>query len=284
MYFWGVVFVVATTLVWIFKREKADNDYQESLTDSYKSLWKILWLPVLKQYIFFCLTCKIAFAAADGITGLKLIEAGMKKEKLALLAVPLTPVQLFLPLIISRITAGPKPMTKVWMNAYPCRLIFGLVFAGIVYITPGVQESPGEFPIWYYLLLIAVFVCHQLFTNSMFVSIMAFHAQVSDPAIGGTYMTMLNTFTNFGGNWPNTFALWMVDKLTIKSCSIGGESCSTAESLEACTARGGHCLTTTDGYYVMSCILVVIGFVWLFFMRTRIIKFQNMSVNAWKVT
>ena len=32
----------------------------------------------------------------------------------------------------------------------------------------------------------------------MFVSQMAFFAQVSDPAIGGTYMTLLNTITNFG--------------------------------------------------------------------------------------
>ena len=33
----------------------------------------------------------------------------------------------------------------------------------------------------------------------MFVSIMAFFAQVSDPAVGGTYMTLLNTITNLGG-------------------------------------------------------------------------------------
>lgn len=32
----------------------------------------------------------------------------------------------------------------------------------------------------------------------MFVSQMAFHAQISDPAIGGTYMTLLNTVANLG--------------------------------------------------------------------------------------
>jgi len=284
MYFWGVVFIISTTLVWIFKREKEDNEFQESLTDSYKALWKILWLPVLKQYILFTLTSRIAFAAADAITGLKMIEAGMKKEKLALLAVPLTPVQLILPLIISRITAGPKPMTKVWMNAYPFRLVFGLIFAWVVYITPGAQTSPGEFPSWFYLLLITVFIGHQMFTNSMFVAIMAFHAQVSDPTFGGTYMTMLNTFTNFGGNWPNTVALWLVEKMTTKTCSIGGQSCNSAEGLEVCTASGGECVTTSDGYYSLSVVLCVFGFVWLFFMRKVITRFQNMSVNAWKVT
>jgi hypothetical protein len=32
----------------------------------------------------------------------------------------------------------------------------------------------------------------------MFVPLMAFFAKVSDPAIGGTYMTLLNTVCNFG--------------------------------------------------------------------------------------
>ena len=42
--------------------------------------------------------------------------------------------------------------------------------------------------------------------------------KVSDPAVGGTYMTLLNTVCNFGGNWPSTLALWSVDSLTWKSC------------------------------------------------------------------
>lgn len=55
----------------------------------------------------------------------------------------------------------------------------------------------------------------------MFVPVMAFFAQISDPIVGGTYMTLLNTVTNLGSNWPGTLALWMVDPLTWKQC-IGG--------------------------------------------------------------
>jgi len=32
----------------------------------------------------------------------------------------------------------------------------------------------------------------------MFVPLMAFYAKVSDPVIGGTYMTLLNTISNLG--------------------------------------------------------------------------------------
>lgn len=49
---------------------------------------------------------------------------------------------------------------------------------------------------------------HQFCLYAMFVSVMAFHARVSDPSIGGTYMTLLNTVSNLGGNWPATLALW----------------------------------------------------------------------------
>lgn len=53
----------------------------------------------------------------------------------------------------------------------------------------------------------------------MFVGVMAFFARISDTSVGGTYMTMLNTFTNLGGNWPSWVALRFVSDLTWKSCS-----------------------------------------------------------------
>jgi len=64
----------------------------------------------------------------------------------------------------------------------------------------------------------------------MFVSIMSFFAQISDPSVGGTYMTLLNTICNLGGNWPSTVALWLVDPLTTKVCEKDSENdCSSAE-------------------------------------------------------
>ena len=49
---------------------------------------------------------------------------------------------------------------------------------------------------------------------------MAFFARISDPAIGGTYMTFLNTLSNLGNMWPNSFTLWFVDFLTWKVKSV----------------------------------------------------------------
>ncbi len=63
----------------------------------------------------------MGFSAADAVTGLKLVEAGVPKEQLALLAVPMVPLQILLPVIISKYTAGPRPL-DVFYKAFPFRL------------------------------------------------------------------------------------------------------------------------------------------------------------------
>lgn len=71
----------------------------------------------------------------------------------------------------------------------------------------------------------------------MFVSVMGFFARVSDPKIGGTYMTLLNTVYNLGGNWPNTLVLGLVDDLTFATCKGGtheGLSCNQKDKKEVC--------------------------------------------------
>lgn len=54
------------------------------------------------------------------MTGLELIERGVTRESLALLAIPLTPLQIVLPFIISKYTAGTKPL-NIYVKSYPFR-------------------------------------------------------------------------------------------------------------------------------------------------------------------
>lgn len=145
---------------------------------------------------------------------------------------------------------------------------------------------------------------HQVALYSMYVACMAFHAKVSDPLIGGTYMTLLNTVTNLGGNWPSTVALWMVDPLTSKECRGAVEqSCGSAEvnlqpeitrdggrlaelltliPLQLCVDAGGACATTLDGYYVESVVCVAIGLLWWLWMGKKMKQLQEKSPDAWK--
>lgn len=284
MFFWGIVFFVTTTLVMIMKHEAddPDADSEQGILDTYKQLVKVIRLKPIISYAIILLTVKIGFAAADSLTGLKLIEAGMKKETLALFAVPMIPIQIILPLIISKYTAGPTPI-DVYLRAMPFRLLMGLVYAFMVWISHGVQSSPGVFPTSFYAFILIVYALHQVTLYSMFVSGMAFHAKISDPSIGGTYMTLLNTLSNLGGNWPSTLALWLVDGLTLKSCIGAVGSCEKSAPLEEqCTQHGGACETNVDGYYIESILLIAIGFLWYIWRYKKVKELDRLDISAWK--
>ena len=147
LFFWGIVFIVATTLVAIFKSETdaSENDEEDlGIVGTYKTLLKILVLPLMPSLVVFLLTSKIGFSAADTVTSLKLIERGVPKDTLAMLAIPIIPLQILLPWIISKYTAGTRPM-NVYLKSMGPRLFMGLVFAWIVWDHAHVPECRRRF-------------------------------------------------------------------------------------------------------------------------------------------
>lgn len=121
------------------------------------------------------------------MTGLKLVEAGVPKEQMALLAVPMVPLQILLPVVISKYTAGPRPL-DVFYKAFPFRLLYtctnpcthssyklkaksivglnyrlviGLEYALLVWWTPNVKEE-GGFPVYYYAIVLLSYALHQV--------------------------------------------------------------------------------------------------------------------------
>lgn len=71
MYFFGIVFIVSTTFVLFFKKEeqieRIDSNKKVSLeesltvTQTYKLMWKILWLLPIKKMILILMTIKVRF-------------------------------------------------------------------------------------------------------------------------------------------------------------------------------------------------------------------------------
>ncbi len=85
----------------------------------------------------------------------------MPKEKLAMLAIPMMPLQIILPWIISRYTAGPRPM-GIFLKAMPPRLMMGLIFCVLVYYTPMFALADGQFPMSYYAMVLFIYALHQV--------------------------------------------------------------------------------------------------------------------------
>ncbi|VDN07068.1 unnamed protein product [Thelazia callipaeda] len=304
IFFWGWVFLITTTAVLVFKKEidySVSNKFVSSLyekddkseelelgiIETYTVLWRILRLKPMIWMVLVLLTGKLAFAATDGITGLKLIGMGMPKDKLSGMAVFLTPLQILLPWAIGRYTSGPRPL-DVFLLAYPYRIFMSGVFAAMVWWTPSFKLSSGDFSVLLYIFWIAAYCFHQVASYSMFVSMMAFNAQVSDPAVGGTYMTLLNTLNNLGGNWPVTLILSITDHFTFKNCvdqqtKVILGSCSTKVLEDECTAGGKVCDVVVDGYYIAVILCSVIGIIWYKLLFIKIKYFQKISRNDWSV-
>ena len=62
----------------------------------------------------------MGFAACDSVTGLKLIEGGVPKENLALMAIPLIPIDMILPVLVTRYTSRHRPLDVV-LRSMPFR-------------------------------------------------------------------------------------------------------------------------------------------------------------------
>ncbi|KAJ1527726.1 hypothetical protein ONE63_007684 [Megalurothrips usitatus] len=288
---WGWIFLTTTILVAILKREQAvHNPEHEPEPDlgfyrAYGLLWDISKLPSIRVLAIILLTAKIGFSACDAVTGLKLVDAGVPKEHLAFLAVLLVPLQIMLPIAICKYTTGSRPL-NVYLTAVPYRLFFNLVAAAIVYFTPSLIYN-GEVPLYYYGGLLLFYTFHQITLYMMFVSVMSFFVRISDPAVGGTYMTLLNTLANMGTTWPSTLSLYIVDSLTYRMCSSplfrGNNDCSSPSEVKACEAAGGVCGVQLDGYYVEMALCTVLGILWLWWAKPRIQALQTKEVQEWKV-
>jgi len=296
VFFWGWVFLITTTIVLIFKKEvdysqkptaAEENELEFGIVGTYKILLKILQLKPVLMMTVVLLTGKIAFAATDGITSLKLIEMGVPKDKLAGMAIFLTPLQVLLPWMIGKYTAGPRPL-NIFLWAYPYRIFMSGVFAALVWWTPSFKESNGAYPALLYAIWIVGYCFHQIASYCMFVSMMAFNAQISDPKIGGTYMTLLNTLNNLGGNWPVTLVLSLTDRLTWKNCVEKDthrvlSACHSKVLAEACQAQGNVCEMHVDGYYLSVGVCSIIGVIWLKLLYNRIKQFQKIPRREWSV-
>lgn len=169
LYFWGITFLITTTLVAIFKRENGDSDNNQStdvqeynIQESYSLLLKIIKMKPIMLLTAVLLTVKISFSACDSVTTLKLIDYGIPKEKLALMAVPLVPLQIILPLIISKYTTGSRPM-NVYIRAIPFRLLLTLAIALFVYATPlFLSGRNGDIPWYYYATMLVIYAFYQV--------------------------------------------------------------------------------------------------------------------------
>ena len=130
---------------------------------------------------------------------------------------------------------------------------------------------------------------------------MAFFARRSDPLLGGTYMTLLNTMANMGSQWPVPAALWALDALSSKRCVIAGGvdgaadllgganggvggaggACWGEAAVRACRDAGGACETERDGVLALLAGCTALGVGWLVAARPVVRWLRELDDAAW---
>jgi len=172
--FWGVTFLIVTALIALFKKENSEmvEKLQEhpdyGIKKAYPTLWKILKLKPIIKFSLFLLTVKVSFAACDAVTSLKLLEYGIPKDKIALMAMPLLPIQIVLPILISRFVTGKYPL-DFYIKAFRFRLFMSVIMILYIYLTPWMISGP-EVSFFYYAGIFIVYLLYHVSQYTFFMS------------------------------------------------------------------------------------------------------------------
>ncbi|KAK4117496.1 MFS general substrate transporter [Canariomyces notabilis] len=283
--FWGWAYIAVTVGLALAKREEKTKN-EDGIWDVYKIMWGVLKLKNIQTIILVHLIAKIGFQANDAVTSLKLLDKGFGTENMALTVLIDFPFEIGLGYYAGKWSQQFTPM-RLWCWGFAGRLAAAIIAQLTVSAFP---SSDGVTPLY----LLAVIGQHVLstFTNTvMFVAVAAFHARIADPAIGGTYMTLLATVCNLGGTFPRFFVLRLVDAFTSATCQPPEKaewapySCAVQADKERCLAAGGACVMHRDGYYMVNLICVVIGVVtFVTFIRPRVLQLQALPLRAWRLS
>ncbi|CAG8652221.1 682_t:CDS:10, partial [Gigaspora margarita] len=228
------------------------SDDEMDISTVYKTIWNICKMPHLRKFIVVLLVAKIGFIANEAVTGLKLLEKGFSKEDLALAVLIDFPFQILFGYYAAKWSNGSEPL-KPWIYAFYGRLFFAVVGMLVVLTFP----TDNEISLGFFFFVILSTVMSSFMSTVQFVSISAFMALIADPMIGGTYMTLLATFSNLGGTWPRFFVLEAVDYFTEAVCYNESNpedlvNCITDEEKANCKSNGGTCIVNQDGYFFVS--------------------------------
>jgi PAT family acetyl-CoA transporter-like MFS transporter 1 len=184
--FWGWGYLFVTLGLALLKREEKTKE-RDGIIEVYRSMIGILKLKSIQKIIVVHLISKLGFQANDAVTSLKLLDKGFGQENMALVVLVDFPFEISLGYYAGKWSTKYTPM-RLWCWAFVGRLIAAVVAQGVVMLYP--KEGVTT---WYLLLVIVTNIFSTFMNTVMFVAISAFHARVADPAIGGTYMTLLAT-------------------------------------------------------------------------------------------
>jgi len=257
-----------------------DNEidaYEIGIAETYRRLWAVVKLPAVQSLILILLTYRLPCALSDNVKFLKAVEFGLSKQTTALLSPTIVlPLGILVPIIGTKIWHG-HPL-KQFMWAYKFRVTFVALIDVLMLLavrsflgsTGLILGGHGTSTAIFWGLLIASTAFQAAVHSLQFNAQMTFFAHRVDPAIGGTYMTLLNTFGNLGGTWPSSLVMYLMGQFTVPPDCAAGD-----DGVEVCT--GGK-----DAYFPLQMGLSALGCIWIYFMGKRVQNVAELPDDAWR--
>ena len=186
MEFWGWAYLIVTFGLAVLKREEKDKE-RDGIVEVYRSMWGVLQLRGIITIMVIHLIAKLGFVTNDAVTNLKLLDKGFGHSNMALVVLIDFPFEISLGYYAGKWSTIYTPL-RLWCWAFVARLVAAIFAQITVFVYPS-----NPVPVWYILVVMGEHVYSTFMNTVMFVAISAFHARIADPAIGGTYMTLLAT-------------------------------------------------------------------------------------------
>jgi hypothetical protein len=156
------------------------------------------------------------------------------QEALAGLVILQFPCELLSAVVAGRWAAGASPFAP-WCTAYILRLTAAAASTALVATFPPSASAFTEHPAAF-VALAAIGLATSFSSTLMFTSLGSFYNRVSDPGMGGAYLTMLNTISNIGITLPKIGVFALMDALSLNACQ-----CAPAALMEATSDEVACC-------------------------------------------
>ncbi|KAJ7842817.1 acetyl-coenzyme A transporter 1-domain-containing protein [Mycena olivaceomarginata] len=275
--FWCLVSY--TVCVWLlFKKERKEpaSNSKIAIKEVYKQIWTVCKMRHVQALAFMFIFGKIGFAANDAATSLKMVEKGLLREDLAVAVLINFPFQILAGWLVGTWSRGEYPL-RPWLYTFWPRIGFAFTAMLIVYWFPDPPVSAG-----FFVFLVVHTVLTSFTSTIQFVGSSAFFTRVSDPLIGGTYMTLLNTFFEHRDDVAQVIA----DDSTYfgEEYSTVATECVSQHGKALCAELEGHCLVVRDGYYLVTTFCMIFGTIFLIFYTVPTAwRLQSLPTNSWRV-
>jgi len=321
--FWGIFFAIATLGIWMLKPEKEALTKEElenaakrgsssggmecsplwgEIKDAYFALWQVVKLRAVWWFAALLLTYRLGVLVAESAFSLKLIDKGVPKETLAALVLFQFPTELLTAILAGRWAANYSPY-RPFIVGYGLRLVVAAVsilaardFPSKAALDDESWSSGGHTS--YGALFFIISFATPFVSTLCFTAIGSFSNMISDPGMGGAYLTLLNTIANMGIILPKAPLYYLVDVLTVTHCTpppdVSASGAALVQGLacpkkpfelggkNACTQAGGTCAIQTDGFYTVCWASLALGIILGALYIKYLPRLMSLPISMWR--